>query len=259
MTGWFRHYVGLTTDPKFGGIARRSNATRERVVFVWCFILESASEKRNCGTFYCDPDAIADVLGCNTSDIEAILCQMETAGLIQKDKVVQWSNRQYETDSSAERVRLHRQRKRYGNADVTLQDRYVTAPDTDTDTDIENKHTVPRKRATVGEPSEEKGGESGGSAPCAPVLSGKKGPLKYHPDFIMLWETFPKHPNASKLEAHKAWQRLDEETRMACLNGACEYGDWLDEQRKKRSDYPGLHLATFINQRRWEAHLEAAQ
>jgi hypothetical protein len=147
--GWFRHYVGLAIDPKFGAIARRAKTTRERVVFVWCFILESAAERRNCGAFYCDSDAIADVLGCETESIEAIMGQMRSCGLIENDKVCQWSNRQYETDSSAERVRLHRARKRYGNAGVTLQDRYVTAPDTDTDTDKkERQPTVVQRKGS---------------------------------------------------------------------------------------------------------------
>ncbi|MBF9234699.1 hypothetical protein [Microvirga alba] len=134
MTRWFRHYTGLATDPKFGGIARRAKATRERVVFVWCYILESASETQDGGAFDNDADAIADVLGCETESVAGILAEMARMGMIEDGRVCRWSDRQYESDTSTERSRKSRQRKR--NGDATLHDRCATPPDTETDTDI---------------------------------------------------------------------------------------------------------------------------
>jgi hypothetical protein len=82
---------------------------------------------------------------------------------------------------------------------------------------------------------------------------------EYPPEFQMLWDVFPKHPNASKSEALRRWEQLDPVDRDNCLTGAMRYEDFLTAERRKRPDYPGLHLATFIHQRRWEAHLEAAE
>jgi hypothetical protein len=82
---------------------------------------------------------------------------------------------------------------------------------------------------------------------------------EYPPEFQMLWDVFPKHPNASKSEALRRWEQLDPGDRDNCLTGAMRYEDFLTAERRKRPDYPGLHLATFVHQRRWEAHLEAAE
>jgi hypothetical protein len=82
---------------------------------------------------------------------------------------------------------------------------------------------------------------------------------EYPPEFQMLWDVFPKHSNASKSEALRRWEQLDPGDRDNCLAGAMRYEDFLAAERRKRPDYPGLHLATFVHQRRWEAHLEAAE
>jgi hypothetical protein len=101
--------------------------------------------------------------------------------------------------------------------------------------------------------------------PTPNLVPGKPGRVlkfrkpEYPPEFQMLWDVFPKHPNASKSEALRRWEQLDPGDRDNCLAGAMRYEDFLAAERRKRPDYPGLHLATFIHQRRWEAHLEAAE
>jgi DNA-binding transcriptional MerR regulator len=92
-----------------------------------------------------------------------------------------------------------------------------------------------------------------------PVTPRRSSSPEYPPEFQMLWDVFPKHPNASKSEALRRWEQLDPGDRDNCLTGAMRYEDFLTAERRKRPDYPGLHLATFIHQRRWEAHLEAAE
>jgi hypothetical protein len=102
-------------------------------------------------------------------------------------------------------------------------------------------------------------------SPTPNLVPGKPGRVlkfrkpEYPPEFQMLWDVFPKHPNASKSEALRRWEQLDPGDRDNCLAGAMRYEDFLTAERRKRPDYPGLHLATFIHQRRWEAHLEAAE
>jgi hypothetical protein len=101
--------------------------------------------------------------------------------------------------------------------------------------------------------------------PTPNLVPGKPGRVlkfrkpEYPPEFQMLWDVFPKHPNASKSEALRRWEQLDPGDRDNCLTGAMRYEDFLAAERRKRPDYPGLHLATFVHQRRWEAHLEAAE
>lgn len=99
-----------------------------------------------------------------------------------------------------------------------------------------------------------------------PTMSGKPDPVpvktkpkaEYAPAFLLLWDTFPKHPNASKLDAFKSWTSLSQQDQDLCLDGAVRYIDFLEKERRRRPDYPQLHLATFINSRRWEALLEDA-
>ena len=137
MSRWFRHYAGLTADPKFGGIARRGKTTKERVVFVWCCLLESAAEVNDGGRFGIDADSIADLLSCDTADVEAIIAQMRASGLVDGDKLVKWADRQFESDTSASRTRRYREKKRHGDGGVTSRDGGVTPPETETETEAE--------------------------------------------------------------------------------------------------------------------------
>lgn len=138
---WFRHYCGLTSDPKFGGIARRSGETRERTIFVWCCVLESASDIDDSGRFDVDPDGIADLLHCETESITRILEQLDLSGLTDSGVVTKWLSRQYVSDSSTERVRKYREnkKKQNGNATETLRNVAVTPPDADADTEHQMK------------------------------------------------------------------------------------------------------------------------
>ncbi|MET0531381.1 MAG: hypothetical protein ABW003_24120 [Microvirga sp.] len=137
MSRWFRHYAGLTTDPKFGGVARRAKATRERVVFVWCCLLESAAEVNEGGRFSIDADSIADVLSCDTAEVQTILDQMEATGLVAGSTIGKWADRQFESDTSASRTRRYREKKRRGDEPVTSRDGGVTPPETESETDTE--------------------------------------------------------------------------------------------------------------------------
>lgn len=135
---WFRHYHGCLTDPKFGSIARRTGQTRERVLFVWLSILESASEADNRGEVTTDIYAVADVLNCDEECIDAIWQEFEARGMIENGRVSKWNERNPDRDDSAARMRKKRQK----TANVTRSDAVCAnsdALDTDTDTDTESK------------------------------------------------------------------------------------------------------------------------
>lgn len=163
---WFRHYVGMATDPKFGGIARRAKETRERVVFIWSCILESASHLNENGKFLIDIDVMADLLHCENDSIETILIQLESCGLTENGAVTKWHSRQYLSDNSTERSRRHRTKKRQsgnncsdnsgGNDDATLHgvagtasNASATPPESESDTDTETEKDKETKVVSV--------------------------------------------------------------------------------------------------------------
>jgi hypothetical protein len=85
---------------------------------------------------------LADVAAIPVSDVESGMDTFIKQQMIHIENgvyvVTNWSKRQFQSDSSADRVRKFRQSK--CNGDVTLQDRYsnadVTPPDTDTETEL---------------------------------------------------------------------------------------------------------------------------
>lgn len=141
---WFRHYVGLCRDPKMVAVATRSAQPVERVVWVFCAILESASD-RNGPEHQFEAAEAAYFLRCEVSDIEAILEAME-GKMISGGKVLNWDRRQYKSDTSTPRVQAHRKRKRKQvkrsrNVSVTPCNVSETAPDTDTESDTESERS----------------------------------------------------------------------------------------------------------------------
>lgn len=145
---WFRWYHGTASDPKFGGIARRSRQTRERVLFVWAMLLESASEGEPRGAYSVTADDIADVLHCETSDIDAVLACMQDAGMIAGSSIQAWEKRQAARDDSAARQRKKRER----DADVTRTARDSDADVTPLEVEIEKDTDTSSLRSDDGFP-----------------------------------------------------------------------------------------------------------
>jgi hypothetical protein len=139
LSRWFRHYAGMMSDPKFGGVARFCKRSRAEVLFVWGCLLESASEYDS-ATYSWDADAMAELLGIETEDAQAIHDALLEKGLIEAGRIASWDKRQFKSDDSSERVREHRKRRRavksaQGNGYETLHVTPVTPPETETETD----------------------------------------------------------------------------------------------------------------------------
>lgn len=122
---WFRWHHGSVNDQKFRLIAKKAGARVAEVVAVWACLLEeaSASEDRgNAGSP--DFESIDEAMGLEDGCSQAIYRQMQERDLIHADgRIVAWERRQpkreREGDSSTERVRAFRERKRQetpGNA-----------------------------------------------------------------------------------------------------------------------------------------------
>ena len=74
----------------------------------------------------------------------------------------------------------------------------------------------------------------------------------YTTRFESAWKEYPRTPNMSKLMAYRAWiKETPPEIILECVR---QYKSWL----KKQKDHPVAHMATWINQRRWEGFEEAA-
>ncbi len=177
---WFRCYHGISTDPKWALIARKSGQPRSVVIAVWMYALDFASQAEDRGSIAELDTELVDVLyefedGTTASVLEA----MQAKGIVTEvRRLAAWDKRQParedaqgpEAKTAAQRKREQRARDKarqeemsrmetQGHADVTechAESRDVTqchAPDTDTDIDTEKTHTpLPPSRDIVTPP-----------------------------------------------------------------------------------------------------------
>jgi hypothetical protein len=127
MSRWFRFYDTALDDPKVQRLAPPLFKT-------WVNLLCVAS--RNGGAL---PEAdLAFLLRLDGETMDDHLDRLEQAGLIDNDDGIltphNWNARQFQSDTSAGRVKKHRDKRRNGDSNVT-DTVTVTPPETDTDTD----------------------------------------------------------------------------------------------------------------------------
>lgn len=145
---WLRLYAEFATDPK---VQMLSEANQRRYIMLLCLRCSN-------GDVTLHDDEVAFQLRISNEDWSSTKSVLSAKGLIGEDGLPSaWDRRQYRSDSSAERVRRHRENKKQA-CNVT-----VTAPDTDTDTDTEvnQKQTVAPDGAQVATAPEHSDGESG--------------------------------------------------------------------------------------------------
>ena len=136
MTRWYRAYEGTVTDPKLAEAAMVADCSRSVAVASWHLILENAAVVNDGGRVDLPSRRIAAALCEPLAVIESLVSAFAAIGLLADSHVTAWKRRQYESDSSADRVRRHRQKKKAGagcNGDETLQPATVTPPETETD------------------------------------------------------------------------------------------------------------------------------
>lgn len=157
MSRWFRHYAGMMRDEKLVAVAVKAKQSVERVLWVWGAILESAAEMNDGGRFELDCGEAAYFLRCDEGELADIVRILDDMGRICSGHVSRWSDRQYESDNSTERVRRHRAATRSQrssisgevpnskcNDDETLHVKHVTPPETETETDTERNTQIAR-------------------------------------------------------------------------------------------------------------------
>ena len=149
---WFRFYSEAIRDTKLRRIARDVGQPLPYVIGVWATVLSIASESPERGVLLVSKnipatiDDISDAAGCNVSETfqKLLVTGLVTSHVTEGEtvySVASWEKRQYDTDSSTERVRKWResQKNAQSQADETLQKRFSNAPDTDTDTDTDTE------------------------------------------------------------------------------------------------------------------------
>lgn len=159
---WFRSWHGAPTDNKWLVIARRAGVQPVIVSATFWALLDYASQQNERGSVAgFDVETYALWAGVDEADVLGVLDAMRAKGVITDgDTLAAWDKRQPKReDSSAERVRRHRDKQRqsvtddsvtHGNADVTQGN----APDkiqnrVDTETDAEEKQQTTKTTTTA--------------------------------------------------------------------------------------------------------------
>jgi hypothetical protein len=151
MSRWYRAYEGTTKDDKLAEAAIIAETSKSVVIASWHALLESAAAAQSGGAYETTARRIAAVLGEPVAVIEAVIAAFEEIGLVRDGQISAWQRRQFESDTSTERSRRHREAKR--NAPATLQQQDATPPYTETDTDKENRNLPVSAKEPAGQKS----------------------------------------------------------------------------------------------------------
>src|SRR6056297_597836 len=150
---WFRMYTEAVDDEKL-----RLLAFEDR----WHYVAILCCKSGGILDDGCDQSLlrrkVAVKMGVQIRELEEIARRLSEVGLIDQDTLqpVKWSDRQFESDSSKDRMRRYRERQRNQqlkevkrNSDVT-----VTVQETDTDTDTDKNRGKTAKRFVPPTPDE---------------------------------------------------------------------------------------------------------
>ena len=115
---WFRFYPEHLTDPRFHRIAREAGLPWPQVIGVWTALLCLAARSPCRGSLHLTPtqpyalDDLAQAAGLDPDCAAALLKSFTRYDLLTLENhtfaIADWSEHQYESDSSTERVRRHR-------------------------------------------------------------------------------------------------------------------------------------------------------
>lgn len=177
MMQWFRLYHEFSTDIK---VQMLSEAYQRRLIMLMCLRCSN-------GDVTLHETEVAFHMRIDLDEWLKTKASFIRQGFIDNDnKLINWNKRQFVSDSSAERVRKHREKKKIienssksMGQNVTLQGCYCNAPDTDTETDIITPPTPP-----------------GGM--------GQK--TIYSESFEQWWKLYPK--KVAKKAAYKKWKSI---------------------------------------------------
>ena len=212
---WFRLYAEFATDPK---VQMLSEADQRRFIMLLCIRCSNDNE-----TFH--DDEVAFQLRISNDEWERTKAVLQQKNMIDhSNKPIHWDRRQFVSDSSAARVRKHREAvKRECN--VT-----VTTPDTDTDTESDKEK---RNINTAISQSQQLQTEPIQTAkpkktyePCLITKRNHRLTGKRLDGFNRFWDAF--NDKRGKAEAAEAWFQLNGYTDSlvdVIVEKAAEYAD----------------------------------
>ncbi len=161
-------------------------------------------------------------------------------GRICEGRVSKWGDRQFQSDTSAERQRRYRDRKKEesdvdnsrDNATVTSPSRHGDAPETETETERGNlKVSCPE--------------------PAKPTRTRHEYPEEFETGF---WGPYPTDPNMSKSEALKQWKRLSVDDRKAASESVPAFVAFC----KSDPTYRPIHADRYLAKRRFDGFAKQA-
>jgi hypothetical protein len=138
----------MARDDKLVRASLKSKQSIERVLWVWCAILESAAEIDDGGRYEIDHAEMARFLRCSEGKLAAIEDALRDLGRLHESTVAKWNGRQFQSDRSAERTKRYRDGLKGKNCagdktsrddNVTSQERHCDAPETETETETETE------------------------------------------------------------------------------------------------------------------------
>ncbi|HEY66248.1 MAG TPA: hypothetical protein G4O02_16980 [Caldilineae bacterium] len=117
---WFRFYNETYRDPKIRRLAREMSCSIAEAVGVWAILLSLASESERRGALMLNSDIPLDLSDLEDAtgapNIKEWLECMQRLGMLTYDNdtwyITNWDKRQFESDSSRERVRRYREKRR---------------------------------------------------------------------------------------------------------------------------------------------------
>jgi hypothetical protein len=140
VSRWYRAYEGTVTDAKLAEAALDAEVSRSVAIAAWHCLLESAACKNNCGSYETNAKRVALILCEPVERVQSLFAAFDEIGLTTDGAITCWKKRQHESDSSAERTRKWRDKKRQETAECDGGDDNVTsrdAPKTETETETE--------------------------------------------------------------------------------------------------------------------------
>lgn len=217
---WIRSYRGALHNPKIQRMPPPLFKAWQN--FLWCTdddgVLPSVAD-------------VAFILRASEKQVRGWLVELTARGLFDDIggglfQAHDWSEHQKKSDTSNERVKQHRERKKAVTCNVTGND---TREDTE---------------QTREEQTQE---QSAGAR-----------------NFDAAWKAYPHPGNASRALAEQAWDQLgDELPPIAQLMVAIDlYRGWLNAETKRRPPHdppPIMHFANWLKERRFESFLGSAE
>lgn len=166
---WFRSHHGAPTDPKWLLIAKRANVRPIHVIGTWWALLDYASQHADRGSIDgFDVETFALFAGLDEEHVSRVVTTLRDKGLIDGDRIAQWTKRQpkREDDGAADRQRRHRAEKAKNRENPPSSGKGVTTNETLAD----DCHALSRN-VTLDKNREDKSSVPNGTGAVAPIAA----------------------------------------------------------------------------------------